>query len=178
MKRILFVLLTLCLAAGARAQFYDTEVHYYIKQGTELTNSSIVWAFTFDGRKLVSRAMAKSEITAKFRQDANYMDELLRPRLDNPNYGYDFDEDLTTPRTVVYASKWTSNSQSRVTYNQNGSSDPIRGRAYIAFTQDRKRMVTWNMEDGSEEVLNKEYYVRVEKARLLPRKLNVDEFFR
>lgn len=98
-KRLLFLVMVICLASGVRAQFYDgpDDIYYYVscdENGRINENSGIVYIFNFDGRKACKWSTSVGGIVYDLKKNPNYYEEQVE----------------TTP----YVLKYTSNNTYRL----------------------------------------------------------------
>ena len=102
-KRLLFLVMAICLASGVKAQFYDNadEIFYYVeyKDGDFITTPKAdVFIFNFDGRKAailnndaavshIPEIAYYSEICDKMRSNINYYED----QVESANYNVYYD---------------------------------------------------------------------------------------
>lgn len=74
-KRLLFLVMAICLASGVKAQIYNSEVLFYVEEGSKLTNSSTSTRIIRikDGMLYtVSRIDNLKTVCNKLKNDINY----------------------------------------------------------------------------------------------------------
>lgn len=118
-KRLLFLVMAICLASGVRAQFYDgpDDIYYY---WSEEYNSVMI--FNFDGKKAFNLSW-----------DFEKLPEVKKNFLNNPNYYEDRLEALD------YNLVFVSSNSSEVVYRWNDSF----GVKFI-FSKDRQSAKRWH----------------------------------
>lgn len=144
-KRLLFLVMAICLASGVKAQFYDgpEDIYFYVLEEyvNDYAHDPSVLIYNFDGRKAVRWAGTRSAVT-----------KLLA---ENPNYYEDKEE------TSEYDLKYVSFHASGTNYEYyfNGS------RFVNNFSSDRKHLKCYSW--YGYPVKNKEEhmdYIRVDRS--------------
>lgn len=166
--KFLFVAMLLGFPFIAKAQFYDSTVRYYIESGTELTNSTKVWIFMFDGRTAKCTSAKRSEVAEGLKQSSTYWKAKLSNVL---NYDSDFS---TSARTTYRGKRY-----GEMKYEQTGTFtfewvQHVVGSWYAAFSNDKSEFIYFYILNNSEDVRGKEYYQEISASDLMPKGVNKD----
>lgn len=126
-KRLLFLIMTICLASGVRAQFYDgpEDIYYYVKYENG-EYGKIAQIFNFDGKKAFNLTYKYDEVN-----------EVKQNLLSNPNYYEELIETLDYNMFFI----------------ESNSSGTIYGYSYnddlkFTFSKDRQFVTTWQKVQG------------------------------
>lgn len=136
-KRLLFLVMAICLASGVKAQFYDNadEIYFYVEDNNE-TNDKFILVFNFDGLKACVWSTLMS-----------YMKDYLKG---NPNKYEDLVEE------TEYELRYTSNNTYKVN-NGNGNYESF------LFSGDRNSLLYYHHYSDSKHDYKKKY-TRVDKS--------------
>lgn len=150
------------------AQFYDSDVHYYIKSGEDLSNSSDVYMFSFNGRSAKCTKAKKSEVANKLKQSSTYWKTKLSNNLE-------YDSEFSTSARTTYAGKRYGDQK----YVQTGTFtydwvQPVVGKWYAAFSSDKSEFIYFYVLNNSENVNGKTYWQEVSVSDLMPKGVNKD----
>lgn len=78
-KRLLFLVMAICLASGVRAQFYDSadEIYYYVEcdKNDQIKENGQVYIFNFDGRKACCWSSSVSSIKSSLQNNPSCYEE-------------------------------------------------------------------------------------------------------
>ena len=75
-KRLLFLVMAICLASGMKAQFYDSadDIYYYVEYENGEYKSDVM-IFNFDGRKACVWKNSVSSLKSIFKDNPNYYED-------------------------------------------------------------------------------------------------------
>jgi len=86
-KKILFLVMAICLASGVRAQFYDSanDIYYYVvesKDGTSISKQyQDVYVFNFDGRRACQLANDRIKTAqSNLRENSDYYGAMVETK--------------------------------------------------------------------------------------------------
>lgn len=115
-KRLLFLVMAICLASGVKAQFYDSadDIYYYVEDVTKKTivtrdngttytlaapNDPGAWIFNFDGRNACGFGYGGvSMVKGYLKENPNYFEE----KIETEEYDVVFSE--ATATEIIYKS--------------------------------------------------------------------------
>lgn len=104
-KRLLFLVMAICLTSGVKAQFYDgpDDIYYYLEesQNGQTISNKYVMVFNFDGKRaglLMHESL--NDVKNHLRQDPDYYLE----KEESCNYGYEY---IPSSSDVCYSGKST-----------------------------------------------------------------------
>lgn len=129
-KRLLFLVVAVCLASGVKAQFYDgaDDIYYYVeyKDGIIVENGK-VFVFNFDGRKaaILSSAFGKNSVSYKGYVGGNTSVNDVKSYLKSSPLYYEEKVESTE-----YELEYTSSNMYQCKSTETGRS----GQAYANFT--------------------------------------------
>ena len=132
-KRLLFLVIAICLASGVKAQFYDSadDIYYYVeyKDGRFVDNGN-VFIFNFDGRKacLLGESVVNF-VKNKFKEDADYFDR----RVETSEYSLEYTH---SSYYTVYQGEKSNSSYSPTV----GSTTVTNSTFRYEFSTDRETM--------------------------------------
>lgn len=93
-KRLLFLVMVICLASGVKAQFYDSaeEIYYYLLKSEDGKapdeNHQQVAIFNFDGKKACVEYDWLEEVKSNLKKDPDYYPELFENKEYDLEYSY------------------------------------------------------------------------------------------
>ncbi len=161
MKKILFVLVMAMFAIYAKAQLYSSEVHFYIEAGADISNgSTLVEVVKFEGNHVYVKAQSVHDIKQALRSNSNYYDTDVKKHALVSNY----DSSLSTTKRVVYKYRQ---------YN-NGFTFIPNIDCYYAYSKDKSSLIEWTETYNGERLSEERYYIRINKAELMPKATNRD----
>ena len=161
MKKILFVLVMAMFAIYAKAQLYSSEVHFYIEAGADIRNgSTLVEVVKFEGNHVYVKAQSVHDIKQALRSNSNYYDTDVKKHALVSNY----DSSLSTTQRVVYKYRQ---------YN-NGFTFIPNIDCYYAYSKDKSSLIEWTETYNGERLSEERYYIRINKAELMPKATNRD----
>ena len=79
-KRLLFLVMAICLASGVKAQFYDSadDIYFYVTyEGGQVKETGWAFVFNFDGLKACHDATSISRIKANLKKSASYYEDWI-----------------------------------------------------------------------------------------------------
>ena len=140
-KRLLFLVMAICLASGVKAQFYDgpDDIYYYVRVNNngefELDYATSCFIFNFDGKRACLLNYWRDDITYSPRKVKEIMSQ-------NPNYLLDrvetgiYDVSYISENTYKKEGKWESNNilgyrHGTFSWTFNFSSD--RNQMYLTY---------------------------------------------
>lgn len=161
MKKILFVLAMAMFTICAKAQLYSSEIHFYIEAGADISNGSTqVHVAKFEGNHAYIKYQCVRDIKKALKSNSNYYDTDVKKNFTVLNY----DSSLSTTKRVVYK---------RRQYN-NGWTFIPNVDSYYAFSKDKSSLIEWLETYDGEKYDKESYYIRIDKAELMPKATNRD----
>lgn len=161
MKKILFVLAMAMFAIYAKAQLYSSEVHFYIEAGADISDAStIVDVVKFEGNHVYVKLQSVRDIKIALKSNSNYYDTYVKKHAFVLNY----DSSLSTTKRVVYKHRQ---------YN-NGFTFIPNVDCYYAYSMDKSSLIYWTETYNGEKDSEERYYIRINKAELMPKATNRD----
>ena len=156
------------MAINVQAQFYDSDIHYYIQSGEDLSNSSDVWMFSFNGQSAKCTKAKKSEVANKLEQSSIYWKSKLSNDLE-------YDSEFSTSARTTYAGIKNGD----LKYVQTGLFTwewvvPVLGKWYAAFSNDKSEFIYFYVPKNSENVNGKTYWQEISVSDLMPKGVNKD----
>lgn len=173
MKRILFLVMAMCLTGVVKAQIYGSGVYYYVPAGENITQSTGVKIAYFDGRLAWFSDDKCSVILNQLNSNSSYYLNEAKKDLRNPDEDfrvyrrYRYDSSISTSTKTVY--KYEDTYWTGVAYGGRNT----RGYWYYAVSDDKETLIYW-YENTSNEVRDKKYYTRVDVKDLAPKPANRD----
>ena len=160
MKKILFVLVMAMFAIYAKAQLYSSEVHFYIEAGADISNgSTLVEVVKFEGNHVYVKAQSVHDIKQALRSNSYYDTDVKKHALVS-----NYDSSLSTTKRVVYKYRQ---------YN-NGFTFIPNIDCYYAYSKDKSSLIEWTETYNGERLSEERYYIRINKAELMPKATNRD----
>ena len=142
-KRLLFLVMAICLASGVKAQFYDSADDIYFYYDQNHSNSLYeVLVLNFDGKKGYWWYQSVSEVKNKLKENPNYYE----------------DETETADYSRV---KYASSTATTVTYTIYFGSDNLKTEWKIS--RDRKALTEYKYNKNN-QIVEKNYYKLVDKS--------------
>lgn len=162
MKKIIFILAMAMFVIYAKAQLFSSEVHFYIEAGADISNgSTIVEVVKFEGNHVYVKAQSVYKIKEALNSNRNYYDTDVKKYAHVSNY----DSSLSTTKRVVY--KYRQHSSGMFTFIPNID-------CYYAYSKDKSSLIEWTETYNGEKLSEERYYIRINKAELMPKATNRD----
>lgn len=166
MKKFLCLFLPFLIFSVAKLSAQAYGCYYFIKAGTELTESSKVTIVLFSGNELGYLTESAAVVSSKLSQNSSYWEDALRreiSRRKSDKSQIQYDPGLSTSKYSVY--KGDTFGQQR--YVQTGPfswewvQNKDGGHHFYALSSDKNELIKWYESKGSNIPKDKVYYERV-----------------
>lgn len=171
MKKFMLAMLAFCLTSITKAQFYTSEVFFYIKAGTSLDDNSDIVIVHFDGKNMAELIQNKSYVSKKLKENRSHWNNYMLNQ-DHTNYKYDSSYSTSSKTTYCYpqhVNGWYDS------FTHTYITPPTHvGNEYYSFANDKSTLIIWKEKYDSNEIKSKIYYQRVLLEDLIPKPVNHD----
>ena len=77
MKKIMLAMLAICLTSITKAQFYTSEVFFYLKAGTSLEDRSDILIVHFDGKNMAKIIQSKRNVSNNLKESRSHWNNYM-----------------------------------------------------------------------------------------------------
>jgi len=154
MKKILLFLTILISSAFAM----NAQLYYFVKSGSDVSSNTKISMFYIEGSRCITFAQSASKVSAELNRDSRYWENTLSRMLNKQREPFEYDSSLSTSSYDVYKSPIRSRGNV-MTWENDGS---ITSYAFRALSSDGRTLITWRQKKGSNEVVDKTYYERID----------------
>ena len=158
-KRLLFLVMVICLASGVKAQFDSDEVYYYVPTETIITEDTEVYVMFFSGNRA---AVQSNKCAIILNESTSYWKSKLQSY--KPSWCYTYDSSLSTNSTLIYKLE-----VNEPRYNGSSWSSTPGGYRYLSISKDKSYAEKWLEKPGKKYKSDDIHYKLVSRDNIVPR---------